>query len=398
MIRKLKRRFIRVFMFFVTIVLVLFNGSYYFINANQHNSTNKKILAQALGLGNPLDAEVLNNYNLLMVEINTPLDSIRLQSNQWESSNEDIREMVDIALSSSNDEGIIRELNVQYATKNTPFTTTIAFLDLDLSRDSLRTVFFQSIIISFILWVSSIFVARYFANRAFEPVEKSMEQQQQLVSNLSHELKNPLAVIQANTDILSRTTQDENKKWLGFIQDETSRMNELITQMLYLSQSDEQHSQIELTLTDLSQLIQEICLPFESIAYENNKTFTLEVEPDLMTNGNSSLLKQLFSILTENAFKYSDENGNIFVGASSKNNKAIIQLSNTGPGISEEDIDHIFERFYRGDKARSSEGYGLGLPLAQLITQQHHGTIKVESSPNGLTTFTVTLPLVQSNS
>ena len=235
-------------------------------------------------------------------------------------------------------------------------------------------------------------MALYLSKKVVDPVKKSMIQQQQLVSNLSHELRNPLAIISSNTDILAPTTTPEQAKWLGYISDETKRMNELVSSMLYLSQSDEKMSEVSLTPLNLSELTLSVAHPLEAIAYEQNKKLQIEVEPDININGNSSLLKQLVSILTDNAFKYSEDKGTITIRLFTKAHSITLEVSNTGDNIDPELKEHFFDRFYQGDKARSGlkRGYGLGLSIAKVITNQHHGNITVKSD-NRTTTFTVTL-------
>ena len=388
MIKELHKKFLFIFMFFVTILLLIIQGTFFFITSNQTYYTNDKILNQALGQGNPLDETILNNYNLLKVEINQPLGSIQILSNEWNQEESEILKMIQEVIGSGSTSGIMPGYNVQYAIRETPYTRTIAFIDLTVSNSIQATITLRTLVVNIITWWIALVMALYLSKKVVDPVKKSMTQQQQLVSNLSHELRNPLAIISSNTDILASSTTPEQAKWLGYIRDETKRMNELVSSMLYLSQSDEKMSEVPLTPLNLSELTLGVVLPLEAIAYEQKKELQIEVEPDIVINGNSNLLKQLVSILTDNAFKYSEDNGTITIRLFVKAHMITLEVSNTGDTI---DSEHLFDRFYRGDEARSGHdrGYGLGLSIAKVITQQNHGTITVKSE-NRITTFTVT--------
>lgn len=384
MIKRLKRNFILTFMFFVTILLLIIQGSFYVANRYDTYITHERILNQALGLGNPLDETILNNYNILTAEINIPLNSISISANQWDQSDEEIIKMIEYTIQNNETSGVLTQYNVQFSTNNTPFTKTVAFIDLTLSKQSLRSVMFWMIIVSTLIWSASLLVAYYFAKKVVQPVKHSMEQQQQLVSNLSHELKNPLAIISSNAEILASSSTNEQEKWIGYIQDETNRMKDLVSSMLYLSQSDENLQHVPLSSINLSDISLQVLLPLEAVAYEQQKTFHIDVQENLYILGNESLFKQLISILTDNAFKYSNDKGTITVSIKRQQHQIICEVSNTGDTLDPKDAMYIFERFYRGDPSRSSQvrGYGLGLSIAKVITQQLHGQIEFKSKDN----------------
>lgn len=396
MIKRLKRNFILTFMFFITILLLVIQGSFYIANRYDTYVTHERILNQALGLGNPLDETILNNYNVLTAEINDPLNLITISANQWDQSDEDIIEMIEYAIENDDNSGILSQYNVQFSTNETPFTKTYAFIDLTLSKQSLRSVMFWMIIVSALIWSVSFLVAYYFARKVVQPVKHSMEQQQQLVSNLSHELKNPLAIISSNVEILASNSTNEQEKWIGYIQDETHRMKDLVSSMLYLSQSDENLQQVPLSPINLSDISLQVLLPLEALAFEQQKTFHIDVQENLYILGHEALIKQLISILTDNAFKYSNDKGTITVSIKRHQHQIICEVSNTGDTIDPKDAVHIFERFYRKDPSRSSQvrGYGLGLSIAKVITQQLHGQIEFKSKDN-INQFIVSFPSIK---
>ena len=180
-------------MFFVTILLLIIQGTFFFITSNQTYYTNDKILNQALGQGNPLDETILNNYNLLKVEINQPLGSIQILSNEWNQEESEILKMIQEVIGSGSTSGIMPGYNVQYAIRETPYTRTIAFIDLTVSNSIQATITLRTLVVNIITWWIALVMALYLSKKVVDPVKKSMTQQQQLVSNLSHELRNPLA-------------------------------------------------------------------------------------------------------------------------------------------------------------------------------------------------------------
>ena len=135
-------------------------------------------------------------------------------------------------------------------------------------------------------------------------------------------------------------------------------------------------------------------LEFESIAYEGGKTFLTDIQPDILINGNEPMIKQLLYILTDNALKHSDRNGEVRVALKRMGSKAVLEVYNTGEGIAPEERVKIFERFYRSDSSRSREtgGYGLGLAIGKSIVELHKGKISVQSEQGKWTRFIVVLP------
>lgn len=236
--------------------------------------------------------------------------------------------------------------------------------------------------------VISIIIARL----AVAPVEKSLQQQQQLVADASHELKTPITVISANADILlanKDSTIAEQEKWIQYIKTESARMTALINNMLFLAKTDETKKAEAQTIINLSDTVNGCILPFESICYEKHKTLESMIMPNVYIKGNENSIKQLIVILVDNAFKYSDENGRIKVSVTEEQDKAVLTVWNTGVPIPSDQLPHIFERFYRVDKSRSRKegGYGLGLSIAKSIIESHNAKITVHSTAENGTTF-----------
>ena len=210
-----------------------------------------------------------------------------------------------------------------------------------------------------IILIPVIFLSRWIA----KPVQLAFDRQKQFIADASHELKTPLTIITTNAEVLENTLPDN--KWLNYILEQSGRMK-----------------------------IRKTALSFESLAYEHEKKYVQDIANGLSFYGNEENIKQLVTILLDNAFKYSDINGRITITLTQSAEKKRLLVHNTGKGIDIKDQKHIFERFYRIDNSRSrqSGGYGLGLAIAQSIVEKHNGHIGVKSDGQNFTEFWVLLP------
>ncbi len=223
------------------------------------------------------------------------------------------------------------------------------------------------------------------------PVDEAMEKQKQFVWDASHELKTPLAVINANAEALAGEAGDS--KSLQYIRSEVQRTDHLIQNLLTLARMEKGTVQAKPQRFDLSRALLQVALPFESSMFETGKEMTLNIPDGVTVVGDEEMIKQLMVILLSNAEKYSDDKGKITVFLEGKGDKRIIRVHNTGPAIPPEAQARVFDRFYRVDSShnREIEGNGLGLAIAQSIVEAHKGKITVHSAEGEGTTFTVTL-------
>lgn len=233
-----------------------------------------------------------------------------------------------------------------------------------------------------------------------KPVERAWQQQSRFVADASHELKTPLTAILANVSILRAHRQEggEGDKWLGYIDDEATRMKRLTEDLLYLARADaDRHLPRRHGPVCLSEAVWGAVLPLESVAYEQGKTLEYTVADGLWVRGDGEQLRRLCTILTDNALKYCGEGGFVCVSLSAAGGKAVLEVRNGGTPIDPKDLPHLFERFYRADGARSRDtgGFGLGLSLASEILRAHKGGVEVHSDARRGTVFTVTLPLTE---
>jgi signal transduction histidine kinase len=225
-----------------------------------------------------------------------------------------------------------------------------------------------------------------------DPLEESYEKQKQFISDAGHELKTPVSVVSANAELLEREFGDN--QWLKNIQYENERMGLLIGQLLDLARTENVTPQLE--QIDLSHIVAGEALPFESVAFEKGLELKTDISDNIKVTGNSTQLKQLVSILLDNAIKHTNDKGDVFCKLTKENNFAKISVINKGEEIPKEHREKLFERFYRVDTARNSESnhYGLGLAIAKAIVDSHKGKIEVLCY-DGLVEFQVKIPLLK---
>ena len=256
-----------------------------------------------------------------------------------------------------------------------------------------RMIFFSVLV--FLVGLLFFFqMAWWLSKSVAKPVEEAFNRQRQFVSDASHELKTPIAVISAN---ISALEQEQNcGKWLGYIKMENERMGQLVADMLYLAREDSGAVSYEMLPFDFANMAACAVLPFESLAYEQGKHLFLEV-PDgpLEVVGDQKKLKQAVIILTDNAMKNSDRGAEIRVSVGRSGQRAFVRVYNTGQGIPASERKRIFDRFYRSDRSRNRDtgGCGLGLPIAWTIASGHGGKILVESEEGAFAEFTLSIPV-----
>ena len=299
--------------------------------------------------------------------------------------------------------GVFRSYDIQYAVQTAENGTRfVIFGDISSFSAAFRS-FLLSLAGVLLAAVALFFLLSFWLARwALSPVEKAWDQQNRFVADASHELKTPITVILANLDIL-RTHKEETvqsqMRWIRNTREEAERMRELIEDLLFLAKNDASALKEQMSEIDLSDLSEDRALNFEAVAFEKGVSLESSISPGLKVAGNEGQLKQLLTILLDNAVKYAGQEGNVKISLSpcqEKNGKnaARIVVNNTGEPIPPEDLEHIFERFYRADKSRARKegGYGLGLSIADSIVRRHRGRISCESTKKDGTTFTVTLP------
>lgn len=242
--------------------------------------------------------------------------------------------------------------------------------------------------------IGLVIISYFFTGKTIDPVKESWNRQRNFITDASHELRTPLTVIQTNLDAAlcdEDSTIKESEIWLNNAYSETKVMGKLIEQLLTLAKIDANKVVIENKDVNLSRIVKKTFDNMKMIAENKNLIMDLEVEENIFIKGDENRIRQLIVILIDNAIKYTEE-GTIKVTLKAIKNKKVLEINDTGIGIKQKDINKIFDRFYRSDKARHRQngGTGLGLSIAKWIVETHKGTIEVNSAYGKGSSFIVT--------
>lgn len=266
----------------------------------------------------------------------------------------------------------------------------ITFMDNTVINEGAWTIFRYTLIFGGIALIVFFFLAQILAKKIVQPLEENDRKQKQFISDAGHELKTPVSVVRTNAELLSREIGEN--PWLLNIQYENERMRLLIQQLLELARTENVSPVME--KVNFSRLCCGESLPFESVAFEQNLVMHTDIAEGIFIDGDASQLKQLISILLDNAIRHSVHGNTVFLNLTKEHRYAKLSVINSGEEMNSEQRKRIFERFYRVDCARNSEDkhYGLGLAIAKTIVDGHKGSIEVLCN-SGLVEFRVLFPI-----
>lgn len=272
--------------------------------------------------------------------------------------------------------------------------TRIIFLDCGKQLHTYRKFLISSICMSGAGFLSFFAVIIFFSGKILKPVTESYEKQKRFITDAGHEIKTPLAIIKADADVLEMEFGEN--EWLDGIRDQIHRLSGLTSDLVYLSRMEESDTDIPMIEFPISDVVGETAMAFQALAQTQNKTFHCEIPPMISYTGNEKAIRQLVSILIDNALKYSPEHGQVSITLKKSSRQLCICVYNTSAQpITGEQLGHLFERFYRADASRSSQngGYGIGLSVAKAITAAHNGKITATTPDGQSLEISVQLPI-----
>ena len=304
-------------------------------------------------------------------------------------TNEELVSLTESIIKSGRNNGT--ENNLAFYKTDKGGYTLVTFMDNTVINESAMTLFRYTLIFGVVALVLFFFLSMYLAKRIVNPLEESYQKQKQFISDAGHELKTPVSVVSANAELLSREIGEN--QWLQNIQYENERMAMLVGQLLDLARTENVAPQME--HIDFSRLVAGEALPFESVAFEKGLTLNTNITSNIGVIGNRTQLKQIVSILLDNAIRHSKGGDEVWLTLTKEHGVAKLSVINKGDEIPAEQRDHIFERFYRVDTARNGEDkhYGLGLAIAKAIITTHKGNIAVHCF-DGFVEFRVQIPTI----
>ena len=265
----------------------------------------------------------------------------------------------------------------------------LLFLDVSDSRQSILVVLLLSVGVGLACWLGTFFLVALLSRRAIAPVVRGMEKQRQFVTNAGHEIKTPLAIIQVNTEALE--LHQGESKWTRNIRAQTARLTGLMENLLTLARMDEARLPPAQPV-DLSGTARESVQAFQEAAGARQLTLAGQIAPGIVLQTSREHMVQLLSVLLDNGVKYTEEGGSIRLTLAREGNTVRLQVRNGPTQVPDGDLSRLFDRFCRGDPARSQRtgGYGIGLSAAQAIVQAWQGTIGVQAEGEDTLVFTVT--------
>lgn len=276
------------------------------------------------------------------------------------------------ALENNDDRGWIS--HYRYKVVDTNYGKSIVFVNGEMNRGMTNHVLYTVFFVLAGSFVVILLLIILISKRAVRPVAESYEKQKQFVTDANHELKTPLTLILSNVDIVE--SEIGKNEWLNDIRSEGERMGSLINQLVTLSRMDEETANLAFADFDLSSMASDTVSEFEGLAAEKKKTIIVAIEPFIIYNGDEGLIRKLMSILLDNAIKYCDPDGQIYVTVYSRGHYPVITVENTYSNVNSVELGKLFDRFYRADKARTFNGsFGVGLSIAKGIAKNHKGDI-----------------------
>lgn len=408
MIKRLQRKFILINMTLIGIVLIIVFSALLYVNHNKYVNDSIGALSRIVDSKDtqPMIPEIKNDFDKkappfddlffasFWVKLNADGSIQSSKMNNISISDDTLNKLITLVQKNESVVDTLPSYQLRYMKKTFDSQTILAFVSTKNETSAMNNLILISAISLFGALLAFLIISFFLSKWALAPVQKAWLQQKQFIADASHELKTPLTVILANQEILLTSpelTINDQKKWIESSAFEGNRMKNLIEDMLFLAKNDIQKAQQDFQSVNLSDLILNRVLLFESLAFEQGIELQTQIDDSIFITGHANQLMQLFSILLDNACKYSPAKSRISIQLY-QDHKIHFIIRNPGPPIPKEDLPHLFDRFYRGDKSREfkGDGYGLGLAIASSIVDIHHGKINVASSETEGTTFHIT--------
>ena len=284
----------------------------------------------------------------------------------------------------------------RYLTDSNQRYARVIFLDCGHRLDSFETflkVSTASAAVGFLVVLLVFFLA---ASRIIRPIAESYEKQKRFITDAGHELKTPLTIINANVDILEMELNTDSNESLTDIRKQTKRLTALTNDLVYLARMEETEQTVPMVEFPVSETVRESAEPFRARAQAEGKHWECDILPMMTVKGNDKAIRQLVSILLDNALKYSPAGGTVALRLYCQGHAAVLTVYNTcNTEITQAELDRVFDRFYRMDPSRNSDtgGHGIGLSIAKAIVHAHGGKISAAAEDGHSFCVTVSLPI-----
>lgn len=410
MIKILQRKFIVTAMTAISVLLILLLGTINIINirsvgkqidanlemisqnegdpANIPMAPGDKPPREPHGMKNDYDTFMSSNFFVVRFDRNGDIvytDVSRISS----VSEKEAKDLAEKVYTQNEWSGKIGSFRYMVRDSHMGIGKVVVFLDTSGDIYSYIRVLFLSVVIGIACWFTMLLFVILLSKRAIRPIAENMESQKQFVTNAGHEIKTPIAIIQSNTEAME--LYNGENKWSKNIKEQTIRLNELMKNLLTLARMDEGAGSLILSDCSLSQMLADYTECFRETLELRGITLQTSIQPMISFRANKEHITQLISVLMDNAVKYTNDNGNIFVSLEGNDKRIKLQFKNTCQQLPPASPEKLFDRFYRADEARTqkSGGYGIGLSVAQSITETYKGRISAEYENGNTIIFTI---------
>lgn len=404
MLKKLRIKFVAAIMVIVTMMLcAVFGMVYYFTAVNMERSS---ILMMQNMAESPFHPDVPDKPGeeprlpYFILELDFDDNIMSTNGGYYDLSDTDfLTELVCTVTAGRQPIGVIDTYTLRYFRSGSPRGQVIVFADISSERSTLASLAKTCALLGVLCFFAFLGISVLLARWMVKPVDTAWQKQRQFVSDASHELKTPLAVIMTNAELLQSadSTGADRRQFSESILTMSRQMRALVEWLLELARVESGEKRAELIPLDFSQLTERALLPFEPLFFEKELTLASEIQPEITVAGNAQQLSQLLGILLDNAQKYALPQSEVRLSLRAVNSRrCCLSVSNAAEEISPEQLENLFTRFYRVDSARSRDGsFGLGLSIAEGIIQAHRGKIRAEWA-DGRISFIAELPTKQS--
>lgn len=413
MIKQLQKRFILAAMLSLTLVLAVIIGSGSFMNYYaiisqadetlttlvEHNGTfpkdsieeylaAKKAFLCGAGEAPP---DISYYFTVFMTETGQPL-SINLK-NIMKVDDETAVSYADSVWNTGKTTGFLDGYRYLRADAQGQDGELLIFLDCEQKLLSFQNFLLTSLLTSLAGLFAVCILLMILAKGIVRPISESYEKQKRFITDAGHELKTPLTIISADADVLEM--QQGSNEWLADIRVQTERLSRLTHDLIFLAKMEEGNKAVHVQEFSISDVAEQSVQAFQSLAKVQQKAFSSRIQPGLMLRGDPSQIERLFSVLLDNALKYSRPEGKISVALQLHKHSIRLEVFNTTDFIEKEQLPRLFDRFYRMDPSRSSKtgGHGIGLSIAKAVVLAHGGEITAASQDERSLTMSVILPI-----
>ena len=406
MLNKLKRKFISVNIFCITIILTLvfiavcivtYRTERENIIRGLHLAADKIILAESSidDDENTLFDSGEPDFSTLTIFFDENGEIIEIYTDEDKTDPKPVLYSVAERIEESDKtEGILWDYSLFFVKGSIGGRSYASITSGEVLRNNIRTITRAAGMILFACLLLFIALSYFLASVAIKPVKETWEGQKRFIADASHDMKTPLTVILANTEIIkTHAGTEESRKWLSSTKAEAERMKRLVDSMLELSSTEFSDERVVLSEINFSEITERTVLQMEAVAFDKSTYVESNIAKGVIIKGNEDRLSRLLHILIDNGIKYANKDSTLRVSLVKGKRFAKLTVTNEGSYINEDDIPRLFERFYRGDKARSGGGFGLGLAIAKNLTESMGGTISAENKKDVGATFTASFPL-----